>query len=143
MGILLTLGVMYSVFEDIKTNKIFYYFLSLFLLLLAVTNHLWEASIALPAAVAYYQAGKIRRAAGIIATTSIVITVVEVIKSFQPSSSAHIRTDSVFYHPDALMTPDWIFHWAWGGDLVPSDLFAISIIWTIPIAVVLMLLISI
>ncbi|MCJ0619397.1 glycosyltransferase family 39 protein [Haloarcula hispanica] len=143
LGILMTLAVMHAVIKDIDEEGRRYYFLAICLLSLAITNHLWEASIALPAAVAYYQAKKIRRSATIIGTTIVVIIIVELIKSYQPSVTSHFQTRSVFYHPEVLLTPNWVFHWAWGGNLFPTDIFSASIIWTIPVAITLIILLTI
>ncbi|WP_436930045.1 ArnT family glycosyltransferase [Halosimplex halobium] len=65
LSIALTCATVYCALEYVQTNREPWFAGTAVLLVLGITNHMWEATVALPVVVLLATAGKIRRAAGL------------------------------------------------------------------------------
>lgn len=145
LGIALTAGAVYAALRSVggpdRTRRGSqddggragrrWYALAIGLTALAITNHLWEASIALPLAFLYARRGAYRRAAGVGAATGGTLLFVEAVKSLQPDETNLVRSYAVVHHPDVLFSTEWLFH---GDPAPPTDPFAFAVSLTVPLS---------
>lgn len=147
LGIALTVGAVYAALRSVASSGgggpagpggrpgpagRRWYALALMLLALGITNHLWEASIALPLAFLYARCGAYSRTAGVVAAAGGTLLFVEAVKFLQPDETNLVGSYSVVHHPDLLFSTEWLFH---GDPAGPTDPFAFAISWTVPLSV--------
>jgi len=108
IGLALTLGALYAALRVADDDSRGWFALSNLLLVLAITNHLWEATIAFPITVLYLYRRKFRYAVSTAIVTILSISVTEFVKSKQPEG--HDLTGSYGIHtdPELLLTVDWL-----------------------------------
>lgn len=134
LGIFLTVVAVYATLHDEGGDDRLWYGVGLAALALGVTNHLWEASIALPMTVLYVRRRALARAGGVVLTTGLSIGAVEAVKSLQPPGAQLARNYSVFEHPEQLFRVNWLFQ---NGLDVSTPLKA-SVSLTVPLVLVVL-----
>ncbi|WP_080505993.1 ArnT family glycosyltransferase [Halorubrum distributum] len=111
LSIALTTAVIIGVLRYCSTNERKWHLLALFSLVLAITNHMWEATILLPAtAILVYH----RRFKTAILTGGVAITTVAVVRHLsglqpKPSGASSLVAYGVQNHWELLFTADWWF----------------------------------
>lgn len=108
LSIALTIGVVYAVLKHVDTGRRRWYFCSLLLLAGGITNHLWEASIALPVVAIYSYHRRLKEAAGAVATTLLTIVVVTAVKSFQPAVHNLTNSYAFYNHLELFADPSFL-----------------------------------
>lgn len=137
LGILLTAAAVSAALRDDGETR--WYALTLAAIVLGITNHLWEASIALPVTVLYLRRWNVARAGGVVVTTVIAVGAVEAIQTFQPPGASLVESYSVFEHPESLLRIDWLFH----DGLALSTPLEAAVSLTVPFALVVVALLAI
>lgn len=77
--------------------------------LLAITNHFWEATIALPLVVLALTHDDRRTAVSITLTTVVGVVAVRWLTSFKPTIHHLARAYSIFTNPSVVTSPTWFF----------------------------------
>ncbi len=107
LGIALTVGVLYTGLRYLETNDKQWYVCSLILLVLGVTNHMWEASIALPLFIAFLWSNEYMEATGVGITTLVAVGLTWWITHLQPSGASTLTHFGVHNDPSILLSLDW------------------------------------
>lgn len=109
ISIALTAGALYATARTLDATENSHrkwYVASLALIVLGITNHMWEASIALPVALWYASESDYPKAAGVAATTTGSILVVRRIKHWQPAPGS-LFNRALWNHTDAFLSIGW------------------------------------
>lgn len=135
VSIALTTAAVYFAYRDTHDTpqSTFWYILSCLAVFLAITNHLWEATIALPITVLYLFHHRLRRALGVVGTVLTSLAVVEVVHSFEPPAGHLFANYGILNYSHLLLDPGWYFRLASSSSMRPMDQ---ALRLTLPIAVI-------
>jgi hypothetical protein len=132
LGITLTIGALYTAHRYLESESATWFVATLAILIIAILNHTWEASIALPIVVLFCFQRRYKAIGAVIVTTAMAVGMVFAARIFQPPSAGLIQAYSVFYHPDSLVTQEWLM-WGRSGAWQP---WRYVIVFAIPMTVV-------
>jgi hypothetical protein len=108
LGIALTVGALAAAARWHRTDDTAALLVSGGLLVLGVWNHTWEASVALPVVVLALLARHHRAAVGVCLLTAAALVSTLWVRSLQPPGHDLVRSYSLFYHADRLLTREWL-----------------------------------
>jgi hypothetical protein len=132
LGITLTIGALYSAYWYIESPTPIRFIILLAILSIAIFNHTWEASIALPIVVLFGLHRRYKAIGAVVVTVAAAIGIVFAARVFQPENVSLIQSYSVFFRPSSLFTWEWLL-WDRFGAWQP---WRYVIVFTIPMVIV-------
>ncbi len=107
LGIVLTTAAVYLLIRYLDEGRERWYYLSLAVVAIAVSNHMWEASILLPMVTLLVYHEKYRKAAGAVAVTGAAIASVWALTLLQPSGASTYTFFGVHNDPLIFLDLSW------------------------------------
>lgn len=110
LGIALTAGTLLALLRYLDNGQERWYLTTLVLIVLGITNHMWEASILLPLVMTLGYHQRWKRAAGII-----VVTIAAIVATWwgthqQPTGASTLTHFALYNDPAVLLDPAWWSH---------------------------------
>jgi hypothetical protein len=107
ISIAFTLAALYAAFRYCDSHQRLWYLGTLLAVSLAITNHMWEATIALPLVALFAYERDWLEAAGVVLTTGTTIVFVWLATHLQPAGASSLTHYAVWNNPMILLSPDW------------------------------------
>ncbi len=109
LSVAVTCGAILAGIYYVRTDYRVWLSAALFLLAIGVTNHMWEATIALPLAVLFLVHRKFRATALVCLTAPIAALIVYLVADLQPNGPSALTGYSTFANPGALLQSNFWF----------------------------------
>ncbi|MFU1780721.1 ArnT family glycosyltransferase [Haloarcula japonica] len=130
LSIFLTCAVLFLTYRYTRTSNRTFYYTAAAVLAVSVTNHQWEASIALPMCALLWYHGYKKEVIQTGLVTGASVGMVTAIKSLQPTSGSLFATYGILDYWPMLFDPAWYFRLR----KLSEDPFSIAMSVTLPLA---------